>query len=332
MLPPGPQSSRRVRSPGGRSRPPWPVAGDRAAAPSPAPPPLARGPGPCALPVAAEGPIAAAEGSIEVAAGTRLKALEPRLWRQLSVWPLMRVPGAAPPGLAYALLGEALEDGFVGVEVSPLGSIRLENRAPQAVLLLVGEELRGDGWSWRLRDGLRAPSLLVPAGGELLLREGIELTARRTGRTHSPALLREVATEAWQALRPCAGQCGFAVAIWGQLVAVEVVSRPEALPGLLRQRLPGHLVAALRAPRRSPRGDGVRVESPGCLSALLAAVRAGRPRPARGLGHGRPLSGSSQQDPSRLEGWALGLDSECIHLRLAPAACVPASHFAPPLG
>lgn len=67
--------------------------------------------------------------------------------KALTLWPLLRHPGAPPCELEYMALADALEDGFVGVsEVSEDGSvpsIRVDNRAAIPVLVLFGEEIRG---------------------------------------------------------------------------------------------------------------------------------------------------------------------------------------------
>jgi len=77
--------------------------------------------------------------------------------KALALWPLVRGTGGDPGsaggdpgasgGLDYVCLADALEDGFVGVdEVSADGSVpsvRVDNRAGIAVLVIFGEEIRG---------------------------------------------------------------------------------------------------------------------------------------------------------------------------------------------
>jgi hypothetical protein len=68
-------------------------------------------------------------------------------YKALGLWPLIRTLGAEPVGLEYVCLGDALEDGFVGIdEVSDDGSVpsvRVDNRSKTAVLVIFGEEIRG---------------------------------------------------------------------------------------------------------------------------------------------------------------------------------------------
>jgi hypothetical protein len=89
--------------------------------------------------------------------------------KALSLWPLLPTPDAPPSdGLAYALLADALEDGFASVEeVGARGSVphvRVENRAATAVLILFGEELRG-----AKQDRVANASFLLPPRDERVI-------------------------------------------------------------------------------------------------------------------------------------------------------------------
>ena len=86
--------------------------------------------------------------------------------KALTLWPLLRRPGADSGGLKYMALTDALEDGLVSVsEVSEGGSVptvKVENRAALAVLVLFGEEIRG-----AKQNRVANASFLLPAQSEL---------------------------------------------------------------------------------------------------------------------------------------------------------------------
>ncbi len=90
-------------------------------------------------------------------------------YKALSVWPLVRRPGAPPPaGPPYEPLASALARGDVGIdEVEGGGSVphvRVSNRGGEAVLFLFGEEIIG-----AFQNRIANATFLVPAKSDVVI-------------------------------------------------------------------------------------------------------------------------------------------------------------------
>ncbi len=149
--------------------------------------------------------------------------------KSLHVWPLLRRRDAPDPEtLRSVTLARALEDGFVSLEPLPGGagisSVRVQNRAPDPVLVLFGETLRCG------REPLGAnATVLVPARDELVI------DVHLTGPAGDPP-------ELGRALRCLDDQVGFVASVGDAVVGAELLGDPahlrDAFATLLRAYVP----------------------------------------------------------------------------------------------